>query len=482
MLSDISAASENQRPHVLVRGGLAAIARQDVAAIFDARSLSIRAVQLTQPVESISELNHLLAQIDAPQVPAGEIQSALPMITPAFLPLIKEGVRARLSRLTLNIANACNLWCSYCYADHGMYHSPSSLLKPEQAVEMVRRALKFYSGFKAIQFFGGEPLLNPRAMDLVCEYLTEELGGGCPEFVATTNGTILGDDVEDVLLRHRIKLTISLDGPMNIHDRLRPSREKEKSHARILRNIDRLRSLDVPIDFECTFTTAHLELGISVCDLLDYFWKALGENRPHISWAYLPKPSLSTDTAQNSLGIFRGSVPSQTRSHLGPAVAAPLFRAAARKSIENIILNSGAALTFIIGILQNLGARTPARGYCPAFTSQLSVAADGSVFPCFMFIGDRRMKMGNILDPSFSVQRVNEIWNMYRSGFKGLATGSDAWYAGLISGCVAGDFIATGEFGHRLYEPVQEAMIEEVVLGLAAHTLKSNKEGDKHVC
>jgi len=75
--------------------------------------------------------------------------------------------------------------------------------------------------------------------------------------------------------------------------------------------------------------------------------------------------------------------------------------------------------------------------------------------------------MGDIFEPSFPEKDVADIWTKYQSAFSDSATGSTGWYSALVSGCVAGDYIATGSLGERLYEQVQEAMIEEVILGLA---------------
>src|SRR6266566_5370594 len=112
-------------------------------------------------------------------------------VTPAFAPLLNMR-RSTLGRLTINIANACNLWCSYCYADHGQYHAPSSLMQPDTAVAIVTKCLGLYDNIRLIQFFGGEPLLNIEAIEAVCQYLNSR-GDAIPRFVATTNGTLLND-------------------------------------------------------------------------------------------------------------------------------------------------------------------------------------------------------------------------------------------------------------------------------------------------
>ncbi len=448
---------------------LTAISDRNTTAIYDSNSMTISLWDSPSSLSSQEELERdLIAAVQNLSVD-GPRPLKLPVLNSAFGPLLDRGHVGSLSRLTLNIANACNLWCSYCYADHGTYHTPASLMSAEQAIAIVTRCLKIYPKIRAIQFFGGEPLLNPTAIEAVCTFLEKELGPNCPKFSATTNGTILDEKLEYLLQRFNINLTISVDGPAVIHDQLRPGKSGSSSHDLILRNVPRFRELGLEIDFECTYTLAHDRLGISVCDLLDYFAGELDETTPHIAWSYLPKPKPAFDRAARSLGIFRDDLEAQARQHIPVELLVDQFRAGARKSMLNVARGEGAALSFVVGILERVKTRQASSVYCPAFTTQMSISANGTAYPCFMFIGDERMKLGNILDPGFPNKEAAQTWESYWNGLQGYATGTTGWYAGLVSGCIAGDYVATGSFNERLYEPVQQAMIEEVILGLAKH-------------
>ena len=454
-------------PIVITRGSLTAMSDGDVTATYERKLMAISLLESAIPVKSEQDLESLLLSL--PQAAQSSSFPALRILspTPSFAPLLDSAASGALSRLTINIANACNLWCSYCYADHGTYHSPASLMSAKHVVEIVARCIELYPRIAIVQFFGGEPLLNPRAIEATCNYLEERLGSRCPEFVATTNGTVWNSELERIIVRYRIGLTISVDGPPSIHDRLRPAKGGKGSHSSIVENIDRLKQLEVPYDFECTYTSAHFQAGFTVCDLLDYFQHELSEFTPHIAWSYLPRPTLLHDSTQKELGIFRNDIELQSRQYLPVDLLVSLFRNAARKSMSNISSGNGAALDFVIGIVQRLSKRQTATAYCPAFTSQLSIAADGSAYPCFMFIGDPRLNMGNILDPAFPGAKARSIWQKYTGEFGPYVMGSNEWYSGLLSGCIAGDYISSGSLRQRAYEPVQEAMIQEVILGLA---------------
>jgi uncharacterized protein len=205
-------------------------------------------------------------------------------------------------------------------------------------------------------------------------------------YVATTNGTILTPELESLIVENAIALTISVDGPAAIHDKLRPARDKSSSHRLLTRNVERLRALGAPIDFECTYTFAHYKAGITVSGLLDYFSEELGVDQPHIAWSYRPRPQ--APATDDPLGIFRNDFESQAREHLPVELLTNEFRDAARKSMENIASGKGGALSFVTRVMDSLRTRTRSDSYCPAFTTQLSIAADGTAYPCFMFIGD----------------------------------------------------------------------------------------------
>ena len=442
-------------PWVLLR-------RDDAAVLYNRASLAVLACGAGGAGQDIGALTATI-ELPAAQEPAASAVARA--VSRAFQPIL-SGSPSRLGRLTINIANACNLWCSYCYADHGQYHAPSSLMPPEMAVNIVERCLTFYPLIRSLQFFGGEPLLNPDAIEAVCEHLTQRFGQRRPKLVATTNGTILDDRIADLLAKYEIGLTISIDGPREIHDRLRPTRSMRSSHDLVTRNVAAFRKLGIEVDVECTYTSAHVRSGVSVIDLMGYFHDELDIGVPHIAWAYLPKPR-EVGTDELSSNVFRGAVDAQMREHVPAETLEREFRAAAALSVRNILRGEGPALSFVVGIAGQLASRTRTRNYCPAFNTRLSISAQGDAFPCFMFYGDPRMNMGNIFAADFPGPRAREIWGRYAAEFGALPTGDDDWCSALVSGCVAGDYLATSGFSERPYRAVNRAMIEEVLLGLS---------------
>jgi len=378
--------------------------------------------------------------------------------------------RPRLGRLTINISNACNLACSYCYADHGLYHAAKSLMADSPARAIVDRVVSMYGRIETVHLFGGEPLMNIGAFDAIGEAFEAATSDGrlakMPRFVATTNGTLSGPRVIAALKRWGVALTISWDGPDAVHDRMRPTASGKPSSALLRRSIAAFAAAGIDFEFECTFSRAHIDAGISVVDLMGFFARETEDRVIHIAPAFLPdEAKQATDLAS---GIFDNHGDWQQWA-VAMRDLVPQYRAAARLTVDNMFAGAGPMLEFAVRILEQVDARRPSATYCPAFFNQLSIAADGSVFPCFMFIGDDRFRLGNILTDSFPTDDSRRLFSRYFEEFGDGGTGSDDWYAPLASGCIAGDAIVTGSFGRRALGPIFEAMAEECLMGIGRH-------------
>jgi sulfatase maturation enzyme AslB (radical SAM superfamily) len=397
----------------------------------------------------------------------------------ALLPLMvgdtelkRANINPIISRLTLNISNACNLWCSYCYADHGFYHAPKSLMPVDRARAIVSKILDYYGGVETVHFFGGEPLMNLAAIDATGEAFEAAIKEGrierLPQFVATTNGTLSASSVIDTLLRWKMELTISWDGPRNIHDAGRPTVSNGSSYDHIIKSAERFDDLRIPYEIECTYNIRHINAGVSVIDLMDFFYKATGKRTFHIAPASLPAPAPSSDPNKGQ-EVFRGKeLVIQRRDYIPVETLVPLYKDAAKLTVKNLFAGSGPLLSFASNIIEQVINRRRSLIYCPAFFNQLSIGIDGSAYPCFMFIGDSNFRLGNILTDAFPTQDGAAIFHRYFREFGLAPTGTQRWYSNLFGGCVAGEFITTNTLGIRSSAPLYEAMIEECLIGVAS--------------
>lgn len=157
--------------------------------------------------------------------------------------IVATAAEFSLQHLILNVTDVCNLRCRYCVYS-GKYPQRRSHSSRKMSRRVAEKAMNFFfekSAYVAephIGFFGGEPLTN---FDLIryCVEYTETRQPGRYSFSLTTNGTLLSDQKCDYLVEHDFLLRISLDGPQELHDRLRVDRLGHGTWHTVMENLER---------------------------------------------------------------------------------------------------------------------------------------------------------------------------------------------------------------------------------------------------
>lgn len=176
--------------------------------------------RLTQEIQS-PDAEELMAELESMRVVVGQeaVAEAVEQ-PPADFPL---------QSLVLNLTNQCNLSCQYCY-EFGEDKVATPEGKPkfmdfDTAKASVNFLLDQSSGRRAIHitFFGGETLMNFPLLQKVVGYATEQAAarGRSIDFSLTTNATLLTPAIIRFLSENRIGVTVSMDGPPELHDQLR---------------------------------------------------------------------------------------------------------------------------------------------------------------------------------------------------------------------------------------------------------------------
>ncbi len=150
----------------------------------------------------------------------------------------------------VKLASRCNINCTYCYwfRDAEVYRKPP-VLTVEAEDAFCQRLEQHISEFGLDQFMlvfhGGEPLLFPkrRFVELQEKLLEIEDRTGCQiSRGVTTNGILVDQQWCDILKRYDVGVTVSLDGPPEIHDKHRIDFKGQGTHTDVLRGIACLRA------------------------------------------------------------------------------------------------------------------------------------------------------------------------------------------------------------------------------------------------
>jgi uncharacterized protein len=364
----------------------------------------------------------------------------------------KNVTRMGLSKLVLNISNACNLRCKYCYANGGNYKSDERMM----SVDVAKDALDlFFEKFKAIdtiQLFGGEPLLNRELMDFVCEYVKEI--SPQTRIGLVTNGTLIDDDFIKLVKKYNIMVTVSYDGVPLVNDIMRITKYGEGTSDIILENIKKLHAeTKEPSTIEVTFNQMHVNNNVSIADVISFVRKNLGDIPLHITPAGGNK---SCNFVLKNRSAFVDVVEDIFENKEG----LNMFNYSLVQRIVGAIYNHGISSDYI----------------CAAGLSCYSVSVDGDIYPCFMFTDDVNMCMGNIYDENvFEQPKFIQMFNRLRAYSKNdIEQCKKCFIKESCTGCLGINLLETGSVFELNEETCEmyRGMTEEVIY----HLYKRNKE------
>ena len=146
-----------------------------------------------------------------------------------------------LQSLVMNLTNQCNLSCQYCY-EFGEDKVATPEGKPKfMDIDTAKASVDFLlaqsPGRRSVHitFFGGETLMNFPLLKQVVNYAAGQAAaqGRSIDFSLTTNATLLTPAIIEFLSANRIGVTVSMDGPPDLHDQLRVFANGQGSYATI---------------------------------------------------------------------------------------------------------------------------------------------------------------------------------------------------------------------------------------------------------
>ncbi|MDI3280861.1 MAG: thioether cross-link-forming SCIFF peptide maturase [Bacillota bacterium] len=290
-----------------------------------------------------------------------------------------------LKALCLHLAHDCNLRCRYCFAGQGSFGGERRLM-PREVAEAAVDFLLTASGNRrrlAIDFFGGEPLLNWPVLRATVEYgrrraaaLGKELA-----FTVTTNALLLDEEKTSYLLEQDISVVLSLDGRPEVHDGQRLLPSGRGSYERVLPRIlafweasRRHRQGHPEAQAYCyvrgTFTRQNLDFASDALFLVEQ-----GIDRLSLEPVVL---------AEGELALREEDVPRLEEEYRRLALAL-LERARAGRPFTFYHFNL--ALYDAPCLPRRLSG-------CGAGVDYLAVAPDGSLYPCHQFVGRPGFRLG----------------------------------------------------------------------------------------
>lgn len=172
-----------------------------------------------------------------------------------------------MERYVIHVTKECNCDCVYCYEqDKTSTYTWNEIKQLIDNIVLNRTSNEF-----GIEFLGGEPMLAWDLVKQAYEYLESLKEVNITDYVITTNGTVLTEEIADYLSKNK-KLTFaaSMDGHV-YSNQLRVFKDSRKNtHDKVIENLNVLREHGVSSSIHIT---AHLYNVAFLADSIDHLYK-----------------------------------------------------------------------------------------------------------------------------------------------------------------------------------------------------------------
>jgi len=257
--------------------------------------------------------------------------------------------------------------CKYCWS--------SEEGAPVMTIETVRDIVSWLKGMNrdrvTFTFHGGEPLLaGAEFYRQALPMISEELKELRPDFAMQTNLWRMTPEIASVLANYRIPIGSSIDGPEDITD----SQRGEGYFEKCMKGYETARAAGLSVRFICTFTNksvAHKE------EIFNFF-----KERGFVLKLHPALPSLRSENPKEWA--------------LEPIEYGQLLVYLLDKALDNL------GKVEVMNINDLCRCVFTRRGSVCTFVdcmgSTFAIGPDGSIYPCYRFVGMPEWVMANVKD------------------------------------------------------------------------------------
>lgn len=303
----------------------------------------------------------------------------------------------------------------------GMYAGYIAALRKDAKITMMK--MSQIAGCKAVQiinffmehsrnkviigFYGGEPLLAFDLIKKIVQYIHSTFPERKVEYSITTNGTLLNNEIIEFFIREKFQMTLSIDGPKEIHDKNRHFQSGRGSFDVIVQKLTKLEQT-FPKFFENVTTNTVINPEYNVNNYIDFFNDNVSLKNMHhrlsglsdagIDDIYVYNEDLKIAMAKeeiyamaNMLGWFAKDF--ELKEYFPPYMSDLIQKHAILESGE-FISKSGHP-----------------GGPCIPGVKRCLVNIDGDIFPCEKAIENQEMVIGNT-EQGFYLEKVKQFMNI----------------------------------------------------------------------
>ena len=171
-----------------------------------------------------------------------------------------------INRYNILTTTGCNARCFYCFEDGVDIKTMSSRTAEQVATYIYNNSLN--TEMVELRWFGGEPLVNYKAIDIICSNLQKM---GQPFYsTISSNGTLIGlPYIYNSLKKWNFKkVRLSFDGLKEEHNRRKNYPSIPDAYTVTLENVDKLIAIGVETSIRLTFDENNLNDIFKVAEML----------------------------------------------------------------------------------------------------------------------------------------------------------------------------------------------------------------------
>lgn len=199
-------------------------------------------------------------------------------------------------RYNILTTTGCNARCFYCFEDGVEIKTMSPRTAEQVATYIYNNSLN--DEMIELRWFGGEPLVNYKAIDIICSNLRKK--GQLFYSTISTNGTLIGlPHIYNSLKKWNFKqVRLSFDGLKEEHNRRKNYLSIHDAYTVTLENVDKLIAIGIETSIRLTFDENNLN---DICKIAEVLIKKYKGNKLVKVYSRCIFEKLTTIAANNNL-------------------------------------------------------------------------------------------------------------------------------------------------------------------------------------
>lgn len=281
----------------------------------------------------------------------------------------------------------CPSKCAYCWSSE----KGSTVMSIETVKDIVAWLKDFRNDPVTFTFHGGEPLLaGADFYQQALSLLTLELQDIEPNFALQTNLWKLTPDLAEILAKYKIPIGSSLDGPQELNDLQR----SEGYYERTMRGHELAKKHGLQVQFICTFTSHSVQFKEDIFKFFmdNHLTLKLHPALPSLK-SYGPDPWALSPEKYGDLLVYLLDKYLENMDQIEVRNINDYARC--------VLTGRGTVCTFV-----------------DCMENTFAVGPDGSIYPCYRFVGMLEYVMGHVRDRPSQEDLIQSTAGVRMQSFK----------------------------------------------------------------